>query len=369
MSISTKSVGLAALVVLAALSIYSCDGDEKGYALSIGLNAVNPNHYAGWSGELNGCELDAKDMANIAKTQGLSVETLKTASATRSAILGKLSALAGKLKRGDLLVVSYSGHGGQIPDKNGDEEDGMDETWCLYDGELLDDELNQAWSKFQDEVRILVFSDSCHSGTVLKMYRTDYTAQTQERSGELLRNFEEIVSQKRLFRPESIREAMSKDVAFRSNMRARSLEARAKPITEEISDDEIKAVMDQATPRVVPSQTLMATYQQNRQFYDDLGKSVPGEKDIPVHASAILISGCQDDQTSMDIGTNGLFTLMVKQVWDHGHFNGSHPDFYAAVQRKVQAFNSNQSPFFYIIGAPNDEFVQQKPYAISQKPE
>ncbi|NWF57518.1 MAG: caspase family protein, partial [Syntrophaceae bacterium] len=35
----------------------------KGFALTIGLNAVNPKHYGGWSGELNACEADAEDMA------------------------------------------------------------------------------------------------------------------------------------------------------------------------------------------------------------------------------------------------------------------------------------------------------------------
>lgn len=169
----SKRILLGVLAVVAVVSLCACDGDEKGYALAIGLNAVDPGHYAGWAGKLNGCEPDALNMASIASTRGLNAETLLTASATRNAVLGKLGALAGKLKSGDLLVVSYSGHGGQIPDQNGDEDDGLDETWCLYDGELLDDELHQAWSKFQSGVRILALSDSCHSGTVLRMIRPD----------------------------------------------------------------------------------------------------------------------------------------------------------------------------------------------------
>ena len=62
-----------ALVVTIAVSYYSCApellsfsqkrnsegndifivGEEKGYALAIGLNAVDPNHYDGWRGKLN----------------------------------------------------------------------------------------------------------------------------------------------------------------------------------------------------------------------------------------------------------------------------------------------------------------------------
>ena len=37
----------------------------------------------------------------------------------------------------------------------------------LYDGLLLDDELFKLWGKFKSGVRILVLSDSCHSGTIL----------------------------------------------------------------------------------------------------------------------------------------------------------------------------------------------------------
>lgn len=44
----------------------------------------------------------------------------------------------------------------------------MDETWVLYDRQLVDDELYKIWSKFKPLVRILVFSDSCHNGTVTR---------------------------------------------------------------------------------------------------------------------------------------------------------------------------------------------------------
>ena len=71
----------------------------------------------------------------------------------------------------------------------------------------------------------------------------------------------------------------------------------------------------------------------------------------------------------MDIGTNGLFTLMLKQVWDSGLFSGSHTDFHAHIKSKVLAFNANQSPSFYTIGTQNDAFIQQKPYTIALKAE
>ena len=38
----------------------------------------------------------------------------------------------------------------------------------LYDRQLIDDELYQLWSAFTAKVRIVMLSDSCHSGTVAK---------------------------------------------------------------------------------------------------------------------------------------------------------------------------------------------------------
>src|SRR5262245_4834993 len=128
----------------------------KGIALTIGLNAVDPKHYQGWSGKLNACEADAQDMADIAKDKGFKVKTLLTKTATRTRVINEISAAAKTLKSGDIFLLSYSGHGGQLPDKNNDENDGQDETWCLYNGELVDDELYALWGKFAEGVRILV---------------------------------------------------------------------------------------------------------------------------------------------------------------------------------------------------------------------
>src|SRR5678815_3771458 len=72
------------------------------------------------------------------------------------------------LAAGDLYFLSYSGHGGQVPDVTGEEDDKKDETWCLFDGQLIDDELYYELSRFGEGVRILVLSDSCHSGTVTR---------------------------------------------------------------------------------------------------------------------------------------------------------------------------------------------------------
>ena len=137
-------------------------------SLHIGLNEVSAAAYAGWTGPLAACEFDAHDMLAIAKSRGMKSTLLLTKKGTRSNVLKAICSAAMALAPGDLFFMSYSGHGGQVPDVSGDEPDKQDETWCLFDGQLIDDELYYELSRFKAGVRILVLSDSCHSGTVTR---------------------------------------------------------------------------------------------------------------------------------------------------------------------------------------------------------
>ena len=96
---------------------------SNGIAIALGLNAVNPQHYNGWSGVLNACEADAEDMSHIAKTQKFSVTTILTKAATRKNVMDHIRNAAKALQSGDIFMLSYSGHGGQLPDLNDDEPD------------------------------------------------------------------------------------------------------------------------------------------------------------------------------------------------------------------------------------------------------
>ena len=140
----------------------------KAQSLHLGLNRVSAAAYEGWDGPLAACEFDANDMAAIARRKGMKPTVLLTKQTTRAKVLAGIRATAKALQSGDLFFLTYSGHGGQIPDIDHEEVDRKDETWCLYDGELIDDELYFELSKFAAGVRILVLSDSCHSGTVTR---------------------------------------------------------------------------------------------------------------------------------------------------------------------------------------------------------
>jgi hypothetical protein len=86
----------------------------------------------------------------------------------------------------------------------------------------------------------------------------------------------------------------------------------------------------------------------------------PSEKAM-IGASVILISGCQDDQLSMDGAANGLFTEKLKQVWDDGRFGGGYQDFWTAIKSHMP---TKQQPNYLTVGAANASFENQTPFEI-----
>jgi hypothetical protein len=287
-------------------------------SLHIGLNLVSPAHYGGWSGELVACEFDAHDMAALARAQGMKPRLLLTRKATRAAVLRALRSAAKTLRAGDLFFVSFSGHGGQIPDVTGEEADKQDETWCLFDAQLIDDELYAELGRFAAGVRILVLSDSCHSGSVV-------------RAGA-------------------------------------QVAAAATP---------------QARARMLPGPVAMRTYRDHRAFYDQLQRGVaaaagarPVEPDSALaqlavsprletlaarlKASVILISGCQDNQSSYDGEQNGAFTEKLLAVWDLGRFSGNYASLHAQIRARMPAY---QTPNLFVLG-PVARFLKQPPFSV-----
>lgn len=300
----------------------SAAAKRRALSLHIGLNKVDPGHYAGWDGELFACEADAADMQALALSKGLKPTVLLGAQASRAAVLKALRAASGTLKSGDYFLLTFSGHGGQVPDTSGEEVDRLDETWCLWDGQLIDDELYLELSRFAAGVRVLVLSDSCHSGTV----------------------------------------------------------TRAAPASPPV------VLPGQPRPRLMPRQIARKTYRDHQDFYDRLQQEVAAEaarsggvidpdaalaqvridssrltgvvtKFLP---SVILISGCQDNQTSMDGEFNGAFTGRLLEVWNQGRFGGNHTQFRHVI---VAGMEPTQTPNLYTLG-PCATFLAQKPFTV-----
>ena len=288
----------------------------KAMSLHVGLNSVSGAAYGGWTGPLEACEFDAHDMAAIAKTQGMKVSKLIAKQATRAKVLGGIRAAAKALKAGDLFLLSYSGHGGQVPDVTGEEADKKDETWCLYDGQLIDDELYYELSRFAAGVRILVLSDSCHSGTVTR-------------------------------------------------------------------EGPPPADQPHLRPKLMPAAVAMRTYREHQAFYDKLQRDVAqaagakvADPDVALaqvaqsgrlsaivkkfNPAVLLISGCQDNQTSMDGDHNGAFTEQLLKVWNDGKFEGNYAAFHARIRARMPA---SQSPNLFTLGAAA-KLLAQRPFRV-----
>jgi len=137
-------------------------------ALLVGLKSVDPQAYGNWDGTAGcwGCELDVDNMQRILTPLGYRIATLKTAEATHDAILASLYRAAETTVPGDIFVFYYSGHGGQQPDYDDEnEQDGMDETLVAFDREVVDDKIHRALLRFKEGVRLVMISDSCNSGS------------------------------------------------------------------------------------------------------------------------------------------------------------------------------------------------------------
>jgi hypothetical protein len=94
--------------------------------------------------------------------------------------------LIAKASKGDALLITFSGHGTYQPDTDGDEVDGLDEALCPYDlqtnGEALtDDEIRNLFLTRKAGVRIVLISDSCHSGTVTRAAKAEKDADSRPR--------------------------------------------------------------------------------------------------------------------------------------------------------------------------------------------
>ena len=139
-----------------------------GYSIHLGVNYVDVNHYHG-TFQLPFCANDAAAMAILAEDRGFVVAgVFINQEATSRRLLSFLEALACELQNGDMLLVTFSGHGTSVKDRDGDEKDGRDEAWVLFDRQLVDDELGRAWAAFKKGVRIVVVADCCHAGTSIK---------------------------------------------------------------------------------------------------------------------------------------------------------------------------------------------------------
>ena len=143
-------------------------------ALLFGLN------YDRTPARLRGCANDVIHMTEyLVKSAGFDasnvtsfVDTNAPHKCSKAGILNALMRLSTQThaENLDLVYIHYSGHGGRVIDRSGDEKDGRDECLIPVDyriaGVILDDDLQRIFAGFNPSTQIVVTFDCCHSATM-----------------------------------------------------------------------------------------------------------------------------------------------------------------------------------------------------------
>lgn len=146
-------------------------------ALVIGIDQYPnmPRHF-----QLQGAVADAKDIASALARGGVAdLQLLLDTQVTRQSFAQAFGSLIEKTNAGDLIIITYAGHGSQDKERvPGSEADGKDETFLLSllapQGEnanerILDDEVFHWLAQLAGKgAEVIFLADSCHGGGITK---------------------------------------------------------------------------------------------------------------------------------------------------------------------------------------------------------
>ena len=146
----------------AAGATASWAGASRIKALCIGIDKYRERPLAG-------CVHDARTWGQALAQLGARVDYLLDQDATCDGMKAALRALVASGAPGDVLVLQYSGHGGQLPSRVDSEGDGFNEALIPVDYDtgalLVDDEVAGILGGLAAGVAMTLFMDCCHSGT------------------------------------------------------------------------------------------------------------------------------------------------------------------------------------------------------------
>jgi peptidoglycan hydrolase-like protein with peptidoglycan-binding domain len=347
----------------------------KGLSLHIGLNRVDPNAYPGIRVPvLRGCINDANDMRELARAQGFQTSPpLLDNAATSAAVSAAITNAANTLAPGDLFFLTYSGHGSQVPDTTGEEEEGgLDETLVQSDRQFIDDELYALWGLFKPGVRIVVFSDSCHSGEVTRdlLFATEREIGTRQRDLELGTEFDAGQAGARISAEAveftlTLADIVSPILGAVGRGGVDYVTQRQittgviQPILNELVDSTSgRGAEDVPQQRLLPLADAARDLDRRRSFYRRL--KMAAQRALPPTCSVLLISGCQSNQVSLDGRANGLFTETLKRVWAAGNVR-DYVDLHARVLAQMPA---TQTPNLFWATPRDAAFEAQRPLTI-----
>ena len=134
---------------------------------------IGINKYRVPGADLRGCVNDVRNLQGVLTTYygfaAKDIVTLTDYAATKTAMEKAIAKLISGAKKGDVLLLHYSGHGSNVPDDDGDEADKRDEILCPTDLDwkdpLRDDWLRKTFNKLRAGVALTVIMDCCQCYT------------------------------------------------------------------------------------------------------------------------------------------------------------------------------------------------------------
>jgi hypothetical protein len=114
----------------------------------------------------------------------------------------------------------------------------------------------------------------------------------------------------------------------------------------------------------MPSTVGIRVYNKNKAFYDKILKDENlKDKEKDIKASVLLISGCQDNQSSyVDYGAKySNFTSQLLYLWKEGVRDKNYSQFYDEIYRLMPI---DQKPNYYRIGKKDPKFEKGKIFEI-----
>lgn len=269
-------------------------------ALLVGINKYP-------SAPLRGCINDVLVIFKILTAKfGFKTEDIKVLAdldATRSNIINGLKWLTQGVAAGDTIVFHFSGHGSQVMVDDWTsttEVDGRDEIICPIDldwkNPLRDHELGYYLKNVPKDCETLVILDCCHSGTGL---RNGFAPGLEKTSKDWVNRFISPPISNILSNPSLI-------------------------INDDLSFD-------------FPDPTKNCQAAKNRFLIETADQG-----------DAILLSGCQDNQTSADAWINkkyqGAMTYMLAHVLANNNFDITYKKLIEEINSKMDQANYEQNP-------------------------
>ena len=265
---------------------------------------VDPDHYQGWDGALQGCENDARDMEAIAKAAGFDATTLLTKEVTADAAIAAIVGRGREARSGRPVLAHVL-----RPRLAGPRQERRRARRARRDVGAL-----RPPTRRRRAVRpvVEVPTGRAHPRALRQLPQ-------RHRGAATLDAVRARRARRRDDGPRAERDAHDAESSRRRGLRGQPEDLRRHPST------------------------------------------CPAGDKCVIGANVLLLSGCQDNQTSADGAKNGLFTQTLLEVWNDGKFKGGHKKFWKDIVEQMPPW---QSPNWFTVGPTTPAFHRRKPFTI-----